>query len=332
MLARMSRWFDSVTHPEWYHGAEKRPPCFEGWYYKVVSPDRALRYAVIPGIFLSDDPAQHHAFVQVFDGMSGHATFHRYPASAFSAAPGALDVRIGPNRFERHRITLDIDDSQRRVQGTLSFGPGQGWPVSVREPGVMGPFGWLAIMECYHGILSFDHRVEGALRVDGASLAFSGGTGYIEKDWGKSFPAGWVWLQTNHFSRPGVSLSASVAVTPLMGGWFPGFLAGVWDNGRFWRLATYTGAKNLRLELSDDHVLWAVGDGDLRLEIMATRAEGAILPGPNRKSMGMRVPETLKASIHVRLTRAGQVLLDDTGECAGLEVAGDVDRLRAAIG
>jgi len=333
MLGRLSRWFDSTLHPSWYHGDDRRPPFFEGWYFKMVSADRQARYAVIPGIFLSNDPAQHHAFVQVFDGMSGHATYHRYPASAFSAEPGAFDIRIGPNRFRLDQVTLDIHDDQRSVSGSLRFGQTAGWPVRVQEPGVMGPFGWLPIMECYHGILGFDHMVTGALEVDGQVLDFTGGRGYIEKDWGKSFPAGWVWMQTNHFARTGVSLTASVAVVPSPLGWFPGFLAGVWDNGSFHRFATYTRALTVKLDVQDGHVLWVVEDAAKRLEIYASRADGAILPGPNRHDMGTRVPETLRASIQICLTAKGQSrpLLDDTGECGGLEVAGDVGRLMAAV-
>ena len=159
MLGRLSRWFDGTLHPEWSHVEGKRPPYFEGWYFKAISADRALRYAVIPGLFLSDDPERHHAFVQVFDAVNGHATYHRYPAESFEALAGEFDIRIGPNRFTRHGIELSIADAQRTVQGSLRFGAGEGWPVSLASPGVMGWFGWVPVMECYHGILSFDHAV-----------------------------------------------------------------------------------------------------------------------------------------------------------------------------
>lgn len=333
MLGRLTRWFDSTLHPEWYHGETKRPPYFEGWYFKLISPDLGLRYAIIPGIFLSDDPERHHAFVQVFDGVSGKVTYHRYPASAFQTLAGEFDLRIGPNRFTRHSLELHIADEQRTVEGTVNMGVGQGWPVTLASPGVMGWFGWVPVMECYHGILSFDHMLDGGLTVDGERLDFSGGHGYIEKDWGQSFPGGWVWMQTNHFEIPGVSFSASVAITPFMGSWFPGFLAGLWMNGEFFRFATYTGAKTEQLDISEDHVLWVVADGTHRLEITAARAGASILPGPTRDNMNMRVPETLQAEIEVCLkpVRGGAPIFHGTGRCAGLEVAGDLDRLRAAI-
>lgn len=333
MLGRIIRWVDTTLHPEWYHGERKRPPFFEGWYFKSVTADERSRYAVIPGIFLSDDPDKHHAFVQVFDGVSGHATYHRYPASEFQAATGRFGVRIGANWFSLDGLSLDIDDDLRKVRGELRFHGQISWPVSVVSPGVMGWYGWVPAMECYHGVLSLDHAVIGALTDDGVEIDFTGGRGYIEKDWGKSFPAAWVWMQTHHFDQPRTSFTASVAITPFMGGWFPGFIAGLWHSGKLHRFATYTGARVEKLEVSDGRVYWVISDRAERLEIEATRADTSILPGPDRVEMGKRVPETLKAEIHLRLTSilTGATIFAGTGRCAGLEVAGEMDRLLAAL-
>ncbi|MBK8022401.1 MAG: hypothetical protein IPK19_13490 [Chloroflexi bacterium] len=327
---------DLVLHPERYHGHSQRPPFFEGWYFKMVSPDRTSRFAVIPGIFLSDDPERHHAFVQVFDGVSGAVSYHRYPVAEFEAAKGRFDLRIGRNHFRLDGITLDIDDDLRTVRGEVGFGKAIPWTVTPREPGVMGWFGWMPFMECYHGILGFDHEVTGGLTVDGVAHDFSGGRGYIEKDWGKSFPGGWVWMQTNHFEQPEVSFTASIAIVPFLGRWFPGFLAGLWHEQRLYKFATYTGARTEKLDVGEHHVEWVLQDRTMRLEVFADRAEASILPGPNRADMSTRVPETLKAGISLRLTDRtpagqGRVIFEGRGECAGLEVAGDLDKLIGAI-
>ena len=63
-------------------------------------------------------------------------------------------------------------------------------------------------MECNHGLVSFDHSLEGTMAIDGREVDFEGGRGYTEKDWGKAFPAGYVWMQTNHFERSGTSFVA----------------------------------------------------------------------------------------------------------------------------
>jgi hypothetical protein len=81
-----------------------------------VDAGERFRYAVIPGIYVSADPAQHHAFVQVLDGTTGRTAYHRYPSEAFVAARDAFDVHIGPNRDLSHRLEID---AMRAVGGAL---------------------------------------------------------------------------------------------------------------------------------------------------------------------------------------------------------------------
>ncbi len=328
-MQQLVRYIDLTLHPERYHGHDRRPPFFEGWYYKMVTADRERRVAVIPGIFLSDDPDRHHAFIQVFDGLNGDATYHRFPASAFSTPRGHHHVRIGANEFTSRGLRLDIADDLRTVRGELRFHGVIGWPVTLASPGIMGYFGWLPFMECYHGVLGFDHAVEGCLEIDGQTIDFGAGRGYIEKDWGQSFPSGWVWMQTNHFDQPGISLTASVAVIPFMGTSFIGHIVGFWHQGELYRFATYLNAPTERLLIDDHHVEWTLRSRTHRLDIRAFRAESTPLPGPDKIEMGKRVPETLKSRIEVTLTALDSTspIFSGVGECAGLEVAGDWERL-----
>lgn len=326
----LARYVQLTFHPERYHGYEKRPPFFEGWYYKMVSADRHTRFAVIPGIFLSDDLARHHAFIQVFDGISGHATYHRFPAEAFEAGKDRFYVRIGENTFTHDRLSLAIDDGLRTVSGDLRFRGVIPWPITLASPGIMGPFGFLPFMECYHGVLGLDHEVEGYLKIDDITNDFTHGRGYIEKDWGQSFPSGWVWMQTNHFELPGTSLTASIANIPFAGSSFIGHIVGLWHQGRLHRFTTYLGAPTEKLDIDERHVEWTLRNRTHRLHIRAMRADTTPLPGPDKIEMGKRVPETLRSHVEVTLTplaRGSVPTFTGVGECAGLEVAGDWERL-----
>jgi hypothetical protein len=188
-------------------------------------------------------------------------------------------------------------------------------------------------MECYHGIVSLDHEIQGELVINGRQVGFSGGRGYTEKDWGKSFPAAWVWLQTNHFDEPGTSLTASVAIIPWLRRSFPGFIIGFWYRGVLYRLATYTGAWIEKLDISDKVICWIVRDKGYRLEIEAVRSEGGLLQAPTTVDMGRRIVETLGAEVSVALYEVGKsgehLLFRGCGRHAGLEAAGDLVRLRA---
>jgi tocopherol cyclase len=327
----MRRFLKTTLHPEWYHGHHRKPPLFEGWYYKLIDRSERHRYAVIPGIFLGTDPRTSHAFVQVLDGVTGGTTYHRYPVEEFWAAEGDFDVRVGPNRFTLEQISLRIEAPERTVTGDVRFTGLTPWPVTLSSPGIMGWYAWVPFMECYHGVLSIDHEIDGALTVDGQRVDFTGGRGYIEKDWGRSFPAAWVWLQTNHFEQPGTSLTGSVAMIPWVGRAFRGFIIGLWHSGELYRFATYTGARIEKLAISDTEVTWVVRDRRNRLEMVAHRKQSGLLRGPSGVDMGVRVPETLQATVAVRLANlAGgeaHALFEGTGRNAGLEVAGDLPRL-----
>ncbi len=329
----MIRFLRTTLNPDCYHGHNKRPPFFEGWYYKLVDASEKHRYAVIPGIFVSNEPDKHHAFVQVLDGRTGQVTYHRYPPEEFWAAEGALDLRIGPNRFRADSLSLDIEAPELTLRGAVRFHSLAPWPVNLVSPGIMGWYAWVPGMECYHGVVSLDHEIEGDLTINGQPVGFSGGRGYTEKDWGKSFPAAWVWLQTNHFEAPGTSLTASVAIIPWHRRSFPGFILGLWHDGVLYRFATYTGARIEKLDISDESVRWIVRDKQNRLEIEAARSEGGLLQAPTTVDMGRRITETLGAEVSVALyaLKAGdaRLLFRGQGRYAGLEVAGDLVQLEA---
>ena len=327
----------TIWRPDLYHGEGKRPPFFEGWYFKLVDAAGRKPFAVIPGIFIGHDPESSHCFVQTLDGVTGRTAYYRYPAEAFVADRRRLDIRVGPSRFQAGHINLNLESPEATAKGDLSLEGLTPWPVKFGSPGIMGPYTFAPFMECYHGVVSLDHVIEGRLAIDGDDIDFSGGRGYTEKDWGQAFPAAWVWMQSNHFEgAPGTCLTASVATIPWMGNSFQGFIAGLWHGGRLYRFATYTGASSESLSVSDDRVTWRIagraarsGPGsDYRLEIAALRAQAGILRSPERVAMMQRVPESLTARIEVRLLSCGQVrereIFAGIGMHAGLEIVGQL--------
>jgi hypothetical protein len=312
-----------------YHGFGKRNRFFEGWYFKCVSPAGDAVYAIIPGVSLGSSGEQ-HAFVQILDGLKRTSTYHRYKIDEFSSARDRFDIRIGPSRFSLDRINLDIA-AEVPVRGELRFRDVHPWPVRPFSPGIMGWYALVPAMECYHGVLSFNHGLEGTLSVAGRNIDFTGGKGYIEKDWGRSFPKAWIWTQTNHFGEPDACLTASAARIPWLGSSFTGHIVGLWLRGRLYRFATYTGAKVGRLDVSPDEATLVVEDRRHFLEIRCRRQEGATLAAPREGEMTGRIVEAMTATVDVCLsvkTRGSLTsVFADTGRLASLEVAGDIDLL-----
>lgn len=315
-----------------YQGGSRADGRFEGWYVKCVDGDMRHPVAFIPGVSHDRRGSTSHSFVQVVR-PGGRTTYLEYPLEAFSFNRERFEIRVGPNVFSAAGVTLDIDRDGIEVRGTLTFGPWRPWPVTLLQPGIMGPYRFVPRMECYHGVLSLDHSVDGVLSIDGEQAVFDGGRGYVEKDWGSSFPSSWVWAQSNHFNTPGVSVTVSAAKIPWMGGSFVGCIAGVLLGEELYRFTTYTGARLTAFESQVGSARLTFADKDHTLEVEVTGAAPSELKAPRHGVMIARADESLGATVRAKLTRNqdGAVLLDDTGLHAGVEVMDRAGELAAGV-
>ncbi|MDG2491492.1 MAG: tocopherol cyclase family protein [Flavobacteriaceae bacterium] len=310
----------SLWNPECYHGWGKNEKFFEGWYYKIVSENQEHKLAIIPGIAM-DKKGNKQAFIQVLDGKNLEASYHKFLADDFKPKPRKHNLSIKKNRFTENSIEIDLPN----LKGKLQFKQRNPWSSSILSPNIMGPFSFVPFMECYHGILSMDHEIEGTLEYKNKKLSFDNGRGYTEKDWGHSFPEGYVWMQSNHFSKPGVSIKASIAKIPWLGSSFIGHIAGVLIDGKLIEFTTYNGTKLKKCSISSKEVYLEMENKKHSLYILAKREEATSLAAPIAGFMDARIEESMNAQIEVKLTnkKSNIVLLEDTGFSAGLEVAGN---------
>ena len=71
-------------------------------------------------------------------------------------------------------------DGQGEVEAHLTYAGITPLPFSLGSPNIMGPFAYVPFMECYHGVGSLDHAVDGEVRVADRRFIFDGGRGYLE--------------------------------------------------------------------------------------------------------------------------------------------------------
>ena len=320
ILTRLNAFFN----PEQFQGWGKTKKYFEGWYFKVVHADETRAFAFIPGIAM-DEKGNKQAFVQVLDGKKKTATYHKFDAALFIPARNKFLIGVDQNSFSERQLILNLPG----VKGELNFSGNTPWPKPFYSPGIMGPYAFVPFMECYHGIISLDHRVDGELIIDDETIDFTNGRGYIEKDWGRSFPSAYFWMQSNHFAQTGISLKASVAKIPWIRNSFVGFIGGLWLHDRLFRFTTYNSSV-LRKSFADDQkVELVIENNKYRIEILAHRDTATALASPILGFMDGRIEESMTARIDVKLTdrKNKSILFEDTGRNAGLEVAGNIPEI-----
>ena len=314
----------AVWNPELYHGWGKKNKFFEGWYYKIVSKDQDYAFALIPGIAM-DENGLKQAFIQILDGKKLKSNYIKFSFDEFKPNPIVHDIKIGNNRFKLNSIELNLPE----IKGKLIFRDIVPWSKSFFSPGIMGPFSFLPFMECYHGILSMNHSICGELTINKKKINFDSGRGYIEKDWGHSFPLGYVWMQSNHFSKSKISFKLSVAKIPMKGFSFIGFIAGVWVNSELIEFTTYNFSNLKKCSINKEEVLIEMDNSKYKLIAKAIRSKSTKLAAPIQGFMDSRIEESMNSKINLVLIdkKNNKSIIDDIGSSSCIEVAGNYSLL-----
>ena len=120
----MFYWIKRVYRPEYYHGPTRTKKYFEGWYYKVVSGNRA--FAVIPGV--SWAPSDPHSFIQTIDGSTGATSYERYDIGEFSFQKGRFAFRVARSEFSLEGMNVHT----KAFTAELVFHDLVRWPSTAR--------------------------------------------------------------------------------------------------------------------------------------------------------------------------------------------------------
>jgi hypothetical protein len=166
---------------------------FEGWYYKLVSKDGKVSLAFIPGISLNKEKS--HSFIQVIlnqENESGkHSLFTEYitfTKDDFKYNKKEHLLNIQNCQFGLEAVRVNYKSNSISVDGQIKLSNLVPIKTNLFSPSIMGFFSYIPFMECYHSIVSMNHDLEGCIEINDVNYDFNGGKGYIEKDYGHSFP------------------------------------------------------------------------------------------------------------------------------------------------
>lgn len=235
-------------------------PYFSGWYYRIQSETDTL--AVIPAFHKNG----HNRFCSIQMITREHSWNVSFPYEALRREKG--DMHIGCNYFGESGIHLELETENVTAIGTLQFGP-----LTPIRYDIMGPFRYVPFMECRHIVRSMKHTVTGNLKINQSVYHFQNASGYLEGDRGRSFPKHYAWTQC--FFSEG-SLVLSVAEIPTGPCCFTGIIAVVMWRGKEYRLATYLGAKAIRIQSGE--VIVRQGNWTLSAKLLEDSGKNLLAP------------------------------------------------------
>lgn len=308
-----------------FQGNRRTSDYFEGWYFKMVDNTNNNVLSVIPGISLSEDGSEQFSFIQLIDGKTAETYYLQYPIDSFYYSRDEFKIRIGSNIFCRDSIQLNISRDTFQAKGVVHY---TNSTILSNKEKIMGWYGKVPFLECYHGVVSLDHAVNGQLQLNDKKFTFANGDGYIEKDWGESMPSSWIWLQTNSFKKNGNSFMLSIANIPWRNKSFTGFLGFSLINGQREIFGTYSKAE-LRFEQVENGLIIRIKTKKKLYVVEAFNSNTGLLAAPVNGSMDRRIAESVDASVVLTIydTKGNQIYKDESNT-AGLELVGDISELK----
>lgn len=261
---------------------------FYGWYLKCQSDTQTL--AVIPAIHNIGN--KHSCSIQIITDKDAWTVM--FPADVFKRT--RRNIFIGENRFSERGMHLAMHTSQVTVRGEVNFGP-----IFPLKYDIMGPFALVPFMECRHSIWSMRHSVRGNVCVNGQKYIFRDACGYWEGDCGRSFPKAYIWTQCFF---PEGALMLSVADIPMAGIHFTGVIGVVLWRGKEYRIATYLGARVVKIQ----NKMVRVKQGSLELGVRLLETSGRPLKAPLNGDMVRTIHENVSCRAFYRFCKGDHTM------------------------
>lgn len=308
-----------IKNAELFQGAKylnKKKLYFEGWYFKNINYQRGISF--IPGINIDDTGAK--AFIQIITNNKSYFVNYNIKYFEFNYEP--FSIKIGNNSFSKEGININIEDESQalKIYGNIKYSNSRNINTNIFSPNIMGPFSYIPFMECNHAIINMQNTINGYININGETIQFNNDKGYIEKDWGCSFPKSYIWCQGNKFQKTNASFMFSVADIPLKLFNFKGFICVLLIDDKEFRFTTYNNAKLVECDITEDSFNVTFKRDLYILNMKSEYNKGLKLAAPVKGKMAKDIFESISASVNVTLKKNKETIFCGTSNMCGLEI------------
>lgn len=144
--------------------------------------------------------------------------------------------------------------------------------------------------------------------------------GYIEKDWGYSFPKSYIWCQGNNFKKRNASFMMSIADVPFKLFTFKGVICVLLIDNEEFKFTTYNNTKLVEYQVTEDFFNITLKKNLYSLNIKSKYSKGLKLAAPVKGKMDKDIFESISASVTVTLKKENEIIFCDTSTMCGLEI------------
>lgn len=263
---------------------------FEGWYFRITNEELSLAFII--GVSRADEKENY--FIQMLDTVSHTSNTYNFTKEECVFGDNPFLMQVGNSIFSEDGMHVDLDG----IKVDIIFEEFTQIERTKYAPTIMGPFSYLKSMECVHAVISIKHHAFGKVQIQDHIFDFDG-TGYIEKDYGTSFPTRYIWLQSNYCNEKNASFFFSLATIPMKAFKFMGCISILEVGGKQLRFASYLGARIVSVTKKKDAIYIVLRQFPYRLYIVCKSGPICHLLSPSKGKMVGHVGESLEGKITV---------------------------------
>jgi tocopherol cyclase len=344
-------WYNPLQTPHSaYHWDGYSPNFFEGWYFRLSLPAINDSFAFMYSI---EDPAsgsQSTSAVQILAPGDQHSARTFPHAQGFWASTDYLGLRHwSKHNFVTTPQLLSASDFEQRVsegyqatatlhQGVLNM-PGHETPCRwcYRTVPVYGwgdaagwqqsTAGWLSALPIFEPgwqILMAQGLATGWIEYQGDRYEFTDAPAYSEKNWGRSFPQKWFWINCNYFAdEPELAITAGGGRRSVLGRMEEVAMIGIHYQGQFYEFVPWNAQIHWQIDPWGKWQLQATNP-NFTIELVGTTdLPGTMVQVPTVNGLASCCRDTTRGLLSVILRdRQGEVIVSANSLLAGLETGG----------
>lgn len=315
---------EMMNKKAFFNGNLNKKKYFERWHIYLIDALKQYTLNLSVGVLLQG--REEYAFIQISSNQSELSHIIKYPIELVSYTNDS--IMIENNILSAEFIQLDLKDEHFHLVGKITFAKGKQIDTTIWRPGLMGPFKFLPFLKSYHEVLSLTHPIMGELEFNGKMFNFNEGKGAMDKDWGRSFPNVWIWMQCNHFQNHDAALMVGVARMPIYLNYYTAFAVPFYFNDKVETYANYTGAHIAKLYRYKGYIHLIITEKSKVIDLKIFGKEDIPLVASPMGNPIRDIYEYTGAKVEVKVTQGGRVVFEDIGEHAYLKIGGNTSKLK----
>ncbi len=345
-------WVNSLQTPHsGYHWDGNSDRFFEGWYFRVTLPEIGETFAFMYSI---EDPigGKNHSGgaaqilgpadeylcrtfpnVDNFWATKNHLALGHWGRTNLTIKPRLLNPQDFQTQItEGYQVTATLHQGKLRSPNQdqtcrwhYQTRPVYGWgnPQTFQQS-TAGFLSSLPIFEPGWQILMAHGLATGWIEWQNKRYEFENAPAYSEKNWGRSFPQKWFWLNCNSFSSESdLALTAGGGRRQVLWTMEEVAMIGIHYQGEFYEFVPWNSQISWQIQPWGEWQMQAI-NSKFRVKLTGkTDLAGTLLRAPTESGLRYCCRDTMKGRLTLELSSIqGNCIVKASSELCGLEIGG----------